>query len=108
MNVRISHGVKLDDVPSTVAEFVDSAIPILNESLELCNLVSKMLLIAPDKSETIASLLENIRINLSSIDGKLSDSQNIFEGYTRAKNQPEEPSVVTPTTVPPPETPDVD
>lgn len=41
MNVRISHGVKLDDVPSTVSEFVKEVIPILEESLDLCELASK-------------------------------------------------------------------
>lgn len=108
MNVRISHGVKLDDVPSTVSEFVKEVIPILEESLDLCELASKILDMSPDSSDTVIDFLDRVRINLGTIDSKLVESTSIYEGYRKAKTQPAQPAPsMEPATVPP-ETPDVD
>jgi Mg2+ and Co2+ transporter CorA len=98
MDVRISYGHALDDIPDKITELLEKF--QIADVLEMIRISSQ--LIRMSNMEMADELIDQARIKLGSLDRLLNDSQAILKGYINTTNKPSEPQMT------PQETPDVD
>jgi hypothetical protein len=84
MDVRISYGIDLEEVPNkinTILEGLDTA-----DADRMIAMAIELLSIPEINLEMVVQLIDQARLKLSSIDRILNDSQMILGGYINAKN----------------------
>lgn len=101
MKVRIIQAIDIEDVPSRVHEFLESALQDINK---LQGFMQSCLKVSGINSETVLKYsllkesLEKLRSEVASIDQELSDIDSILEGYIGIIDEP----ATTPPPVPAP------
>ena len=89
MDVRISHGIKLNKVPSKISTMLEGINMMEIESL--IAMASQLLAMSEDNAEMSEKLIVQAREKLASLDRNLADMSMILKGYVGAQNPPEEP-----------------
>jgi hypothetical protein len=92
MKVRLSYSVELEEVPANIANILEDDAAVLSDSaLKLEWIVSRLGDDNPNAS-TILKKIDEIRINLGSVDSKLNECSSILQGYLNALNPAPAPS----------------
>lgn len=87
MDVRISYGINIDEIPEKTREMLEKFQPVVVERMVE---ISKQLLdLSGDNAATVVELLEKARLELSRMDRILNDSQMILKGYVETKKPKE-------------------
>ena len=87
MDVRISYGINIEEVPSKI-----ECIGKLSEFSNSCSLAKRLLAEGGEHSETALKIIDSARENMSLIDRRLSDVYMILSGFVSAKDELENPS----------------
>ena len=107
MNVRITYGMELKEIPSKIKGMLESprvALSALDEKIKLSqNLLTQE---AGRYCEVVPDMIDDVRKELATVDERLSEIYMILDGYTRAMApqpapQPQAPPQPTPSAHPP-------
>jgi len=104
MNVRLSYSTELKEVPSKIAEMLESPDKrMVNQSRKI-DLIVDILHESQGKYASVAvEMLDELRKALAEIDQDLMECQTILEGYVQARNpQPAPQPTPQPASEPPP------
>ena len=102
MDVRISYAVNLDKVPEKVVDMLSEL--EISKAVRMARLATEMIDLG--HCEMGAILIEKARQALGKADLGLTETQMILNGYIKAKEEPEAPTIPEP--VSKPETTNVD
>ncbi len=83
MDVRISQGIKLKEVPDKISGMLEEA--SVGEVDRMIDIAYELLDISDSNVEIVAILIENARKRISQVDRKLSDISMILAGYVSAQ-----------------------
>jgi hypothetical protein len=85
MNVRLSYGVELSEVPAKVAEMLDAPDRILSKNRNKLDLVVELLHESEGKYAGVASeMIDDLRKELAILDQQLMEAAQILAGYAEA------------------------
>ena len=88
MDVRISHGIKLNKVPNKISTMLEEM--DMMEIERLIEMASQLLEMSDTNSEMAEKLIEQAREKIASLDRNLSDMSMILKGYINAQKPPEQ------------------
>jgi len=92
MNVRLSYGVELSEVPAKVAEMLDTPDRILSKNRNKLDLVVELLHESDGKYAAVASeMIDDLRKELAILDQQLMEASQILAGYAEATAPVPEP-----------------
>ena len=104
MNVRLSYGVELEEVPAKVAEMLQAPEKILINNSHKIDLITDLLHEGNGKfAGTVAEMIDDLRQELATMDQQLMEAHQIISGYAGAIAPPLPPPVQQPTQEPEPE-----
>ena len=87
MDVRISYGINIDEVPSKLVNLLHSADSVNGDASGAISLAINILMSSDDNIEMAEKIIEQARTKLASVDRVLNDAQMIMAGYVRAKQE---------------------
>jgi hypothetical protein len=104
MNVRLSYGAELSEVPSKIAEMLENPDRTLSKSGNKLDLIVDLLHESNGKyTATAVEMLDELRQSLATADQQLMEAQQILEGYVKATAPPEPAPAPIPQPTPPPQ-----
>ena len=96
MNVRLSYGAELAEVPSKVAEMLENPDNTLVENSRKIDLITDVLQESNGKyAATAVEMIDELRQALALADQQLMEAQQILEGYVKAIAPPPPPQQET-------------
>ena len=84
MDVKISYGINLDEVPRKIIEILHNSTS--GDFERKIHLAAELIEISADNAYIASQLIEQTREDLASLDRTLNDCQMILKGYTNAKS----------------------
>ena len=98
MDVRISYGIDINEVPKMIHKLLNNAGDDVSKLQDSVHVVLQLMELDDQNMEMVDQLLDQTRLKLSAVDRAVSDSQMILKGYINTKNQREEAPTVAPAT----------
>ena len=92
MDVRISYGIDLNDLPNKVKQLLETCVDQTQELAELCSLSSQLIRDDISYLKTSAKTIEEARLALASIDKKINDVAMILGGFINFVENPPQPT----------------
>ena len=93
MDVKISYGIGLEQVPSKISSMLSRL--NIHEVDQLINIATQLLNISEENAGVASGLIDQARLKMAELDRSLQDSQMILNGYIAAAETKEIPPETT-------------